>query len=72
MSSRFGKGGSGGLELDPGAAALASLDPSESPNIVAGSGASAVGFRCPFFFVRPAGKGPAERGRAGVAGAALG
>jgi hypothetical protein len=31
VSSRLGKGGSGGL--DPGVAALASLDPSESPNI---------------------------------------
>jgi hypothetical protein len=32
---RLGKGGSVGL--DPGAPALASLDPSESPNMVAGS-----------------------------------
>jgi hypothetical protein len=30
VSSQLGKGDSGGL--DPGAAALASLDPSESPN----------------------------------------
>jgi hypothetical protein len=36
VSSRLGKGGLGALE--PGAAALPSLDPSESPDIAAGSG----------------------------------
>jgi hypothetical protein len=60
VSSQLGKGGSGGL--DPGAAALASLDPSESPNIGTRT-AGRSGGRC--------GSEVGGRARGGFAGGAL-